>query len=276
MSKLYGKCNLSYWGWASFIVLLMLAVVFGIRNTTRRKSSLGYIYVSDADSIIHIKGEEVLPVLYNHFPALNEFERDDKVETFLDIMIPSILLAQQKLKAKQDTIREVAMRMKKGKASNTDSLYEKEICKSYRVSSLEEAIDNLQSHPISITLAQAAIESGWGTSRFCYEANNVFGMWSFDESEDRIEAGIERNGKKIYLRRYNSIFESVYDYLNTLARVETYKKFRDARLKTKDSYRLIWYLNNYSERRYEYVRRLRNIIEYNQLTKYDMCRLVSE
>ncbi len=122
---------------------------------------------------------------------------------------------------------------------------------------------------MGVTLQQ----SGWATSRFCLEANNVFGIWSFDADEDRIKASATRGGRNVYLRKYDSVFESIYDYLETIARANAYEQFRKARVSRDDPFRLIWYLNNYSERRYEYVRSLRNMIEYNKLYKYDNFHL---
>ena len=132
----------------------------------------------------------------------------------------------------------------------------------------------LHPHPTSIILAQAAIESGWATSRFCREANNIFGIWSYNSNEKRIKASEGREGQDIYLRKYDSLFESVYDYLETISRAGAYEEFREMRLYSSNPYRLIWYLSNYSELRYEYVRSLRNVIEFNDLHLYDNLQLV--
>ena len=61
----------------------------------------------------------------------------------------------------------------------------------------------MKTHPYKYRLAQAAIESGWGTSRFYKEANNVFGIWSYSENELRIKAMEDREGKSVYVRKYD-------------------------------------------------------------------------
>ncbi len=275
MNRKVNSHQVTYWIWPSFFVVIFLGLLLEKGCGLGRHHFSDGILVSDGDSIVPVSGNEIMPVLYGAFPELTDSDKEEKIEKFVDVMLPSILMAQQKLKLKQDSIKAVDERLNKGTATTEDSIYQKQILESYHVINLNDAIKNLEPHPISITLAQAAIESGWGTSRFCKEANNVFGMWSFDAAEERVEASVTRSGKRIYLRRYHSIYESVYDYLNTIAKVGAYKKFRKARLITKDSYRLIWYLNNYSEKGYEYVRMLRNVMEHNQLTQYDNCKLVS-
>ena len=81
--------------------------------------------------------------------------------------------------------------------------------KIYRVKSDHELLLALKPHPQSIALAQAALESAWGTSRFFLQANNIFGMWSVNPHEPRIAAGEQRGGKKtIYLKKLTAEFKS--------------------------------------------------------------------
>lgn len=132
-----------------------------------------------------------------------------------------------------------------------------------------ELLAALKPHPISIVLSQAAIESGWGTSRFYREANNVFGVWSHNSSEPRIAAHSKRNGKTIWLRKYATLDESIRDYYRLLARGEPYLKFRHARLKTDDPLKLVPYLTAYSERREAYTQQVSEVLRHNQFSRYD-------
>jgi Bax protein len=70
----------------------------------------------------------------------------------------------------------------------------------YKTASNEELLMALKPHPISIALAQAAMESAWATSRFFREGYNIFGVWSFDENEPRIAAGEKRGDKTIWVK----------------------------------------------------------------------------
>jgi Bax protein len=248
---------------------------FAIRSASPEVKGVNvFVYgINNPDSILPINDSLVTPVLYKNIPDLREVHYKERVKYFVDMMLPSVLLAQEKMKIKQQKLLKISAALRSGLVSERDSMYLEEVKEYYKTKDVDDIIKRLHPHPVSIVLAQAAIESGWGTSRFCHEANNMYGIWSFSSDENRIKAGESRSGKNIYLRKYDSIFESVYDYLETLAKVSAYKQFRDARLYSDNPFRLIWYLNNYSERRYEYVHTLRNVIEYNNLHQYDHYRL---
>lgn len=132
-----------------------------------------------------------------------------------------------------------------------------------------ELLAALKPHPVSIVLAQAAIESGWGTSRFYREANNVFGIWSNNRDEPRIAARGKRNGRTIWLKKYASLDESIRDYYRLLAKGEPYQQFRRARLKTDDPLKLVPYLTAYSERREAYTKQVSQVLRQNQFGRFD-------
>lgn len=140
----------------------------------------------------------------------------------------------------------------------------------YKVKSNEMLLLALKPHPTSIVLAQAAMESAWGTSRFFREANNVFGMWSINKKDNRIAATEKRGGKKIiWLKKFNTIEDSVREYYKTIGRARAYKRFRKYRYESDDVFKIIRGLDIYSEMGKEYVKQLANMIRYNKLTKYD-------
>jgi Bax protein len=139
----------------------------------------------------------------------------------------------------------------------------------YNVTTDQELLMALKPHPRSIVLAQAAIESAWGTSRFFTQANNVFGVWSFDETEPRIAARQLRGDKTIWLRKYGSIVDSVKDNYQILAKGDAFKAFRAMRLKTDDPYELVKMLDRYSEKGHAYGESLASMISYNQFSEYD-------
>jgi len=133
----------------------------------------------------------------------------------------------------------------------------------------QQLLAALKPHPVSIVMAQAAIESGWGTSRFYREANNVFGVWSHSSDEPRIAAQGKRNGKTIWLKRYSSLDDSIRDYFKLLAKGSPYKAFRLARIKTDDPHKLIPYLTAYSERRSDYTKQVSQVLRQNQFSRFD-------
>lgn len=139
----------------------------------------------------------------------------------------------------------------------------------YKVTTDEELLMALKPHPQSITIAQAAMESSWATSRFFKEANNVFGVWSFNKNEPRIAAAENRGSKTIWLKKYKSIEDSIRDYYRTLATGRAYKEFRALKMKTDDPYKLVKKLDHYSEKGALYGRELAEIIHFNKLEVYD-------
>jgi Bax protein len=139
----------------------------------------------------------------------------------------------------------------------------------YGVESNQELLVAIKPHPRSITIAQAAIESAWGTSRIFTEANNIFGIRPFNKDEPRIAANKKRGDKTVWLRKYASIRESISDYYLVLGRASAYQEFRNLKMETTDPHQLVTGLSGYSERKTGYVRELSSIIRYNNFHELD-------
>jgi len=139
----------------------------------------------------------------------------------------------------------------------------------YKVTTNSELLMALKPHPRSIAVAQAAMESAWATSRFFREANNVFGVWSFDEDEPRIAALQKRGDKTIWVKKYSTVEESVYDYYHTLARSSAFAEFRQTKMITNDPFVLVTKLDRYSEKGSVYGEELTAIIKFNKFNDYD-------
>jgi Bax protein len=139
----------------------------------------------------------------------------------------------------------------------------------YKATSDAELLMALKPHPKSIALAQAAMESSWATSRFFRVAYNIFGVWSFDEDEPRVAALQKRGDKTIWVKKYASIEDSVFDYYRTLARSSAFVEFRKARMTTNDPFVLVTKLDRYSEKGSLYGEELTSIIKFNKFDSYD-------
>lgn len=185
----------------------------------------------------------------------------EKKQRFKNIMVPAIENVRADL---QNQYERISAAMKNGTDRNFDELKEE-----YRAKTDEQLLQALKPHPTSIVLAQAAMESAWATSRFYRIANNVFGVWSFDEGEPRIAAGVKRGNKTIYVKRYDSVEESVRDYYRVLARGSAFKEFRELRVETENPFELVKKLDSYSEKGELYGEELASIIRYNNFTEFD-------
>ncbi len=135
--------------------------------------------------------------------------------------------------------------------------------------------------PPSMALAQAAEESGWGTSRFVQEGNAVFGQWTYSDSGSLVPArrGDDQNHK---IKAFSSLHESVQEYAMNLNTHRAYQRFRKVRasLRTEgaplDGYLLAEQLAGYSERGGAYVVTIKSLIEMNKLRHLDDARLGDE
>ncbi|MBZ4675623.1 MAG: hypothetical protein JG782_242 [Anaerophaga sp.] len=231
------------------------------------------IDINTADSIVIHSDSLVKPVLYVKVPDFSELSVKDRKKKFVHLMLPAILLAQEKIAVERLQIERLLKKTKEQGFSSEDSIVLNNFLEKFNAKNESDLLNRLHPHPASIVLAQAAIESGWGSSRFFKEANNAFGIWSYNSDEQRIVAGESRGENTIFLRSYDTLFDSVYDYLLVIARGSAYKDFRKSRMKSQNPYRLIWFLSNYSEKRLGYVVSLRNVIEFNDLSQYDHYQL---
>ena len=147
----------------------------------------------------------------------------------------------------------------------------RKLCRRYRTTSAEELLERVDAVPTSIILAQGALESSWGGSRFAREGNSIFGMWTWKTAG--IIPSKRDEGKTHKVKAYESILDSVRAYHLTLNRFHPYDRFRQLRLQTDDPLVLVDGLIPYSERGEDYVAELKNIILSNELQKYDKCSL---
>jgi len=213
-----------------------------------------------------MKNQMVKPIIYTRSIKLSELSIADKKKAFIAMLIPSILVAKHRIKIER---KRVAKLLEIKNISPKDTLWLRKKKHMFKASTIGELYDKMELHPTSIVIAQAIIESGWGTSKFFEKANNVFGIWSFNEHEKRMAASEKRGKKTIYLKKYSSVEQSIFDYFLLLSTKNTYQGFREKRLESQDPFILIKELGKYSELGKAYIRNLKNTIEKNNLLAYD-------
>ena len=128
--------------------------------------------------------------------------------------------------------------------------------------------------PPSLALAQAALESGWGTSRFARRGNNLFGIWCFTPGCGIVP--VRRPAGATYeVKAYRSPRESFEDYLRNLNTNRSYESLWQLRESLREAGEpvtgsgLVDGLFRYSEEGWDYVRKVRRVIESNNLSTYD-------
>jgi len=220
--------------------------------------------------IVPVSCERVKPVTYTRVVSLEGLPPAERKRRFIELVLPSILIANYEIKFIRKNLTALLLKLRRGfRLSREEREYVERILSRCRENSLESVLLKVNPIPPSIALAQAAVESGWGTSRFFVEGNNLFGMWTFRRDKDVLPAG---NGK-VLLRRFSSLLDSVRNYIYTVNVGWAYRDFRKARHRERDPLELSRFLNLYSIERDRYVKKIRRIIRENNLVRFDLCSL---
>lgn len=256
------------------VIIIISGIIFLSKEVDKTILLIDHVTVEKLEDIRHIEDSFVSPVLYNDIKILDVLDSETRKEKFIDVILPTVLIYRHQLAQRKEQVEILREKTRYAQTLTIeDSSFIEEQFSKYKTKNFDELIKRMTPHPVSITLAQAAIESGWGSSRFFKEGNNVFGIWSFSRSENRMLASQSRDGKNIYLRKYDNLLGSVEDYHLILARNNQYSDFRDCVHRDNNVFELIWYLRMYSEKRDSYVIMLRNLISASNLIKYDNYQL---
>ena len=237
-----------------------------------------------SDSLLDINKENLL-----------DFESDkwkknysSKKINFIKTLLPIIVYENKKILIERKRLIEIKNFIEKNKTLSTfDIVYLKSISNKYstetynkhKIDLINELLNAVNVIPNSIVLAQAANESGWGSSRFAKEHNALFGQYTYNEKEGVIPYKRE-DGKKHLIKNFESIDKSVESYLINMNTHQAYKKFRDIRkqiyLENIDfNYSiksLTQALHVYAEDK-SYVKTINSIIDSNNLTQFDLINL---
>lgn len=124
--------------------------------------------------------------------------------------------------------------------------------------------------PPAMVMAQAAIESGWGTSRFAEEAHNLFGHWCYKEGCGIVPSK-RPAGAKHEVKKFNNVEESITAYFNNINTHNAYRPWRQLRAQLRDTPQqftgsaMVAELGKYSARGSVYIQELRTLIRSNNL-----------
>lgn len=207
-------------------------------------------------------------------------------QSFVQQLIPLIEAENERLLIRRQKVKQLLNRLNHGRVlTGQESKYIGQMSREYRVTGdpmLEvEARRALQAHidviPVSLTLAQAANESAWGESRFAKEGNNLFGIWTYDETKGIVPAE-RKAGARHLIRKFDSLAESVRYYMHTLNSHPAYADLRKIRAEQRsskqplDSMKLATGLTKYSAKGEEYVRLIQQLIERHAFSDLDKNR----
>ncbi len=210
----------------------------------------------------------------DHFPVeIKSIDNSKKRKTFfIQIVLP--LIVEENTKIRLDR-KELFKILSKNINTKKEKQWLKEKFKQYGLKdgdfySLKIRMDEI---PVSLALAQAAKETGWGTSRFAQEGNALFGQWTWNGNGIK-PAGVDKDAKH-KVAKFSVLKASVRAYQRNLNTHKSYFEFRKERAIQRDnngklnSLALVNYLDKYAETGQQYIDVLKKIIKQNSLTDFD-------
>ena len=224
-------------------------------------------------------GQKVKPIYLTKLPKDLKTLGDTKTkrELFIKIVLPLILHENEKI---IDDRKRLFKILGKNFNSPGEKVWLNRRFKEYKIEDkdLAELKMRMDIIPVSIALAQAANESGWGTSRFALEGNALFGQWTW--SKKGISPKNKDPDQSHKILQFQILKASVRAYKNNLNTHNAYKEFREVRAKLRQSgtnitgLALIKYLKNYAAIGEKYTEIIKGIIEHNSLTDFDKVNLL--
>ncbi len=239
-------------------------------------------------------GEAMVPRVYlRTLPTdLSDVDSTDlRKSVFIKAMLPLILRVNEETLELRDSLQGYAADLEAGRALAADDvaviqtsavLYD--VKPGQTPAMLRELMRRVDAVPPSLALTQAALESGWGTSRFAQEGNALFGQKAFN---DTVESLLTRHSKAEDAHRYrsyDSLLSAVRSYVHNLNSHPAYGEFRAQRAEARkkaadaplDGDSLARTLLRYSERGLSYTADLRQMIKSNGMRQFDRAKLETD
>ena len=198
-------------------------------------------------------------------------------DLFIQIILPLILAETNQIKMDRKKLFNI---LNKNSNSNNEKKWLMTKLKQYGVknndlSTLKIRMDEV---PASLAIAQAAKETGWGTSRFALEGNALFGQWTY--SGNGIKPLNTESDEKHKVMKFTILKASIRAYYRNLNTHSSYKNFRKTRAEMRDndeklnSLILVDHLDKYAATGHEYTKVLKKIINQNSLKDFDDVKLL--
>ena len=224
-------------------------------------------------------GRATVPyLLLREWPAGFETMKDleKKKALFIRTLQPLILHVNRTIRAQRTALEAILRRKREGETlSRRERAWLSQLAMLYRTEPDDTAtlLRRVAPVPPSLAIAQAATETGWGTSRFVRDGNALFGQWTF-EAEGGLRPLEAQAATRHAVKAYDRLIESAWDYVRNLNTHRAYRQLRSVRaLGVADGMRLAGTLERYSERGAAYVTLIRDVIRQNGLAALDKARL---
>src|SRR6056297_3016643 len=266
-------------------IIFLFILVFTVEGNYKQEISKQKEIISEQS----IKSEEIdwdyiyykdWEELNSHFNKINYTLDDQKVQTVIVERFPNNLNDIYDVNKKKNTfvkimlpiIKKVNLEIENEREQLLTGNITKAITEKYSSNDSEILLRRVQPIPTHIARGQSAKESGWGTSRFAIEGNNIFGEWTWEPGTGIVPAG-RPEGETYEVKRFDSLVESMESYALKLNTLDYYSDFRKIRNNEINNKRLTEGLLLYSQQREEYVKSLSNLIDTNDFQKYNKYTL---
>ena len=224
------------------------------------------------DKVVKPVNLELLP---NEMKMIESTE--ERKSLFIQIVLPLILEENNQIKFDRKKLFAILNRNSNSKSEKKwlNMKFKQYGVKNKDLLTLKIRMDEV---PASLAIAQAAKETGWGTSRFALEGNALFGQWTF--SGEGIKPKAIDSDKSHKVMKFQVLQASVRAYFRNLNTHSSYRKFRKFRADARDndeildSLMLADYLDQYAATGLEYTKILKKIIKQNSLQDFDDVKLL--
>ena len=220
-------------------------------------------------------GTEIKPM-----PAFHEIPAGpERKQAFFNYLAPIVRDINSEVEKRREALFALEQQMENGGSPDEDALdWLNRMADRYRVDAkapaqqvavLKSRIDII---PVSLALAQGALESAWGTSRFARQGNNIFGKWCFTEGCGIVPA--QRRADATHeVASYDDVADAVRDYIHHLNSHPVYEPLRERRAQARQEDRspsgtdLAAGLEKYSAKGKGYIKLIRQVINANNLAE---------
>ncbi len=263
-----------------FIVLFAIAFIFGIallvfgKQQDNQFTYKNGVILYEANNVRELRERIALYKYLNKYPLevepylLKSLPKDfsklpsaERKKLFIKVLIPIAVTVNMQFMQEHQMFEKILNKIKNRETlSDTEEKILEYGYRKYRCHTIKDLLIKSGGVPVSLLIAQAGIESGWGKSRFAIYYNNIYG----------IHKKHPRPGDIVV--HFKSLYDSTVEYILNLDRSPAYKRFRLARYRMGDyynPYKLAEYLSSYSTRRLEYIKLIKNVLTANNLTSYD-------
>ena len=244
--------------------------------------------------LVNIKTKPLHPKSYSNIEKIEQVnlvsnlsETDfqhlnDQKQQFVKIVLPLIINENQKILSNRNDLMVLRSKLTENNSLNSFELnklrklskkYKIEFDNEHKMEIIDKLLLRVEMIPNSIVLAQAAIESGWGSSRFAQEYNALFGEYTYDNTKSVIPLERE-NGETHLIKAFNSYNNSVESYFNNINSHYAYEDFRDIRniMRTRNNFSnvnlLVDRLSTYAEDE-NYIKTIKQVIKSNNFIVFD-------